>query len=698
MFREEEVELYRLKWGGVLAEEELSRCLEEASRTTGDILTAHLCAAQIAASRRPPETAEGGGEGETKERRAERRVEIQRVPWQIYASLAIALVALLPVKPAVLALAPVPALLYAVMRNTVPFWREGGTIVWKSPLGPVRLKAYRIAAIFKDVHGMGPLEFANAVRAYAQSANGIWYDGRSAYVLVKEGREEDAKTSLRRIGVIVGEEVEPTAVPPKAPIAPYLLLALLPAILAFWNPAVVVPVAISALMTLFDRGAAVRGAINDDKLIAAVLKEEELQSLAKTSQLSVRSAVVMWIPWPQFYETLQKSASRSEFKAKILGSMWRWLQTEVLHAVRQRVLNRAESAYLVAGLIEGELAAFGKGPYRPTPALALDFAEVTPFSFMLVPFNCGQGSVKVGIDDVGREVCFRPEDLESPHMIVVGKTGSGKTTWTQAVARQLAARGAKVVAIDPHGHWKGAKINAKRYVPPLVVTTDDVDFILDILRAAGTAVYDVHYTVLYSALERCGGSASLSKLPDCVLAVRDLSNAWAVDGIYGRLLSLARSEVATVPSADVVVVHTEGDSSPGDVMRLITWLYYFVAQAKRTCPNPPCPLRIVVAIDEAHVLLKHLDALVKAYREVRKFGVIVATMTQSVRDVPRDVIENSGVVAVLAIDPSALQETAYAVHIDPKVLERVAVESLPEERIGVVRFGGRAPIFVRLAK
>ncbi|MEM4898448.1 MAG: hypothetical protein QXR18_09675, partial [Pyrobaculum sp.] len=54
--------------------------------------------------------------------------------------------------------------------------------------------------------------------------------------------------------------------------------------------------------------------------------------------------------------------------------------------------------------------------------------------------------------------------------------------------------------------------------------------------------------------------------------------------------------------------------------------------------------------------------------------------------------------AVLAIDPTQLQNISRAVGVDPSVLERVATEALPEERYAVVRFGGRAPIFIRLIR
>jgi DNA helicase HerA-like ATPase len=91
-----------------------------------------------------------------------------------------------------------------------------------------------------------------------------------------------------------------------------------------------------------------------------------------------------------------------------------------------------------------------------------------------------------------------------------------------------------------------------------------------------------------------------------------------------------------------------------------------------------------------------MDALAKTWREVRKFGVEAAVFSQSVADIPRDILENSGVKFVLAIEPEAVPETAARLHIDPSRLQRVAYESLPEERVGLVRVEARSPIFVKI--
>jgi hypothetical protein len=51
---------------------------------------------------------------------------------------------------------------------------------------------------------------------------------------------------------------------------------------------------------------------------------------------------------------------------------------------------------------------------------------------------------------------------------------------------------------------------------------------------------------------------------------------------------------------------------------------------------------------------------------------------------------------VLAIEPEAVPHVEQRLHIDRTVVERVAYESLPEERVGIIRVEGRAPIYVRL--
>ncbi len=177
---------------------------------------------------------------------------------------------------------------------------------------------------------------------------------------------------------------------------------------------------------------------------------------------------------------------------------------------------------------------------------------------------------------------------------------------------------------------------------------------------------------------------------------RDPASVFAIDSIYGRLATLAQMRMATVDSTKPLVAHTNGDTSPSSTMKLVTWIIWLVAEAKATCPNPPCKMRLFLAIDEGHILMKNTLVLSRTWREHRKFGVKAAVFTQSIAEIPQDLIENSGVKVVLAIEPEAVPYIEQRLHIDRTVVERVAYESLPKERVGIVRVEGRAPIYVRL--
>jgi hypothetical protein len=107
-------------------------------------------------------------------------------------------------------------------------------------------------------------------------------------------------------------------------------------------------------------------------------------------------------------------------------------------------------------------------------------------------------------------------------------------------------------------------------------------------------------------------------------------------------------------------------------------------------------MRLFLVVDEGHILMKNMLVLSRTWREHRKFGVEAAVFTQSIAEIPQDLIENSGVKIVLAVEPEAVPYIEQRLHIDRSVVERVAYESLPEERVGIARVEGRAPIYIRL--
>ena len=730
-----EEEEFRRRWRDDLPPDVVERCLEEA-RAVGNIFRAYACAVEhyLAQQQRPQRKkpllepprerrlkllrlprAERLKIKEARETGPRRRPSFGRLPWQAYAGLISLL--LLAVNPVfVFAALPVVALLSLWQRNTVPFWTEGGSLVW----GEWRFKFYKVERVFKDVAGMGPSEFSNYLISTLHEFNGIYYDRGQAWILLEEGADvEAARTVLRRFGVVVEPRPSPPpAALPREPASRYLPWAVLPFLAALAGgpaaaAAAVLPAMFIAALTFRDLGHRPQPPlqpITSNASYYSVPDNEAVLSIAMASQPLVEAALVVWRHDPYYTVRLEKKGTAAERVAHWTQSPWRLGRLDIIHVARQRIYSLHEKGFVVNGLINGKVATFAtKRPAARVEAFTRDLAPFSPWALLMSPSVCREDSIVIGRDDAGRDVCLNPEELKTPHMMALGKTGAGKTTLGLSVAVQLRRkRGVVPVVVDPHGHWAQLSkwfndvqvIDARRHAPPLALKDeDDVDILLDALRAAGIQIFDAHFTVLLEALRRAAqeGDAFLGNVLRHLRQLRaDPAFAFAVDSIYGRLAVLAQMQAAKVDLSKPVVVHSEGDTSPSSIMKLALWITYFAVVSKATCPKPPCKMRMLLVVDEGHVLLKNMDALAKTWREVRKFGVEAAVFSQSVADIPRDIIENSGVKFVLAIEPEAVPETAARLHIDPSRLQRVAYEGLPEERVGLVRIEARSPVFAKI--
>jgi hypothetical protein len=731
-----EEEEFRRRWRDDLPPDVVERCLEEA-RAVGNVFRAYACAVEhyLAQQQRPQKRKpllEPPKERRFKPPRlpkAERlkikevggvkakpkgKLSFRRLPWQAYAAFASLL--LLAANPAfVFAAMPVVALL-SLWRNTVPIWTEGDSLVWNEK----RFKFYKVERVFKDVAGMGPSEFNNYLISTLHEFNGIYYERGQAWILLEEGADVDAaRTVLRRFGVVVEPHPSPPPIAlPREPASKYLPWAAFPFLAALaGGPAAaataVLPAMFIAALTFRDlshRPTQPLQPLTSNASYYSVPDHEAVLSIAMASQPLVETALVVWMHDPYYTVRLEKRGTMVERVAQWTQSWWRLQRLDIVHVARQRIYSLHEKGFVVNGLINGKVATFAAGrPVARIDAFTRDLAPFSPWALLMSPSVCREDSIIIGQDDAGRDVCINPEELKTPHMLAVGKTGAGKTTLGLSIAVQLRRkRGVVPVIVDPHGHWAAlAKwlpdvqiIDARRLAPPLVLKDeDDVDILLDALRAAGIQIFDAHFTVLLETLRRATqeGDASLGNVLRHLRQLRaDPAFAFAVDSIYGRLAVMAQMQPAKVDLSKPIVVHSEGDTSPSSIMKLALWITYFAVAAKATCPKPPCKMRMFLAVDEGHVLLKNMDALAKTWREVRKFGVEAAVFSQSVADLPRDILENSGVKFVLAIEPEAVPETAARLHIDPSRLQRVAYEGLPEERVGLVRIEARSPIFVKI--
>jgi len=729
-----EEEEFRRRWRDDLPPDVVERCLEEA-RSAGNIFRAYACAVEhyLAQQQRPqrrkpllepprgrrpalPRLPKAEKKLKAEEARPRRKPSfIRRLPWQAYAGAASLL--LLAANPVfVFAALPAVALLSLWRRNTAPLWTEGDALVWDGR----RFKFYKVERVFKDVAGMGPSEFSNYLISALHEFNGIYYDRGRAWILLEDGADvEAARTVLRRFGVVVEPRPSPPpAALPREPASKYLPWAFLPFLAAAAGglagaAAAVLPAMFIAALTFRDLGhrpAPPLAPLTSNASYYSVPDNEAVLSIALASQPLVEAALVVWRHDPYYTVQLEKKGRLAERTAWWTQSVWRLQRLDIVHVARTRIYSLHEKGFVVNGLLHGKVATFAAGrPVARIEAFTRDLAPFSPWALLMSPSVCRQDSILIGQDDAGRDVCLNPEELKTPHMLAVGKTGAGKTTLGLSIAIQLRRkRGVVPVVVDPHGHWVAlAKwlpdvqvVDARRYAPPLVLSDeDDVDILLDALRAAGVQIFDAHFTVLLEALRRAAneGDASLGNVLKHLRQLRaDPAFAFAVDSIYGRLAVMAQMQPAKIDLSRPAVVHSEGDTSPSSVMKLALWITYFAVASKAACPKPPCKMRMLLAVDEGHVLLKNMDALAKTWREVRKFGVEAAVFSQSVADIPRDIVENSGAKFILAIEPEAVPETAARLHIDPSRLQRVAYEGLPEERVGLVRIEARSPVFVKI--
>ena len=734
-----EEEEFRRRWRDDLPPDVVEGCLEEARRA-GNIFRAYACAvehylAQQQKPQRKKPLLESPKEHRLKpsfkpprlpkveklkikkaEARPRKKASFRHLPWQAYAGIASFI--LLAANPVfIFAALPAVALLSLWKRNTTPIWVEGDALVWP---GVGRFKFYRVERVFRDVAGMGPHDFSNFLISTLHEFNGIYYDRGQAWILLEEGSDvEAARTVLRRFGVVVEPHPSPPPIVlPNEPASKYLPWAFLPFLAALTGgpaaaAAATLPAMFIAALTFRDLGHRPQPPLQplaSNASYYSVPDNEAVLSIALASQPLVETVLAVWKHDPYYTVRLEKKGSLTERIAWWTQSQWRLQRLDIVHVARQRIYSLHEKGFILNGLIDGKVATFATGrPAARIEAFTRDLAPFSPWALLMSPSVCREDSIVVGQDDAGRDVCLNPEELKTPHMLAVGKTGAGKTTLGLSIAVQLRQkRGVVPVVVDPHGHWVQLTkwfpdvqiIDARRYAPPLVLKDeDDIDILLDALRAAGVQIFDAHFTVLLEALRRAANErdASLSNVLRHLRQLRaDPAFAFAVDSIYGRLAVMAQMQPAKIDLSKPVVVHSEGDTSPSSVMKLALWITYFAVTAKATCPKPPCKMRMFLVVDEGHVLLKNMDALAKTWRETRKFGVEAAVFSQSVADIPRDIIENSGIKFILAIEPEAVPETSARLHIDPSRLQRVAYEGLPEERVGLVRIEAKSPIFVKI--
>ncbi|MGC9152738.1 MAG: helicase HerA domain-containing protein [Vulcanisaeta sp.] len=304
-------------------------------------------------------------------------------------------------------------------------------------------------------------------------------------------------------------------------------------------------------------------------------------------------------------------------------------------------------------------------------SMELNTALFTPF--FIYPSYEEHGLAVIGKSINNTYVSWNFSKL-SPHLLIAGPTGAGKTTLAMSMIYQVKRKlrdNVKVIVIDPHGHTKKlTKLLGIDYVDlgKTRIITRDLHMLVDAVRMMNPLLSIGPEGALLSMV--LTKDIRIANVGDLIDALGELSNDLilreAYYNLYNSLASLIKYydhentvlEVSQMLDRDVIFVMNPilGEEVARYLSALI--LYSIVRRAMLECRNPPCPLKYIVVIDEAHSILGFpseyrllgiTNPLEKMLREVRKFGVAIWLLLQPPLDVlSPGILENIGTVIILS--------------------------------------------------
>ncbi len=277
--------------------------------------------------------------------------------------------------------------------------------------------------------------------------------------------------------------------------------------------------------------------------------------------------------------------------------------------------------------------------------------------------------------------CINFSSASSPHILVTGSTGSGKTTLAAKIIDYLSRTLSNVsfIIIDPHGEYRYLLKRAKVYqfkstnrilLLPINETPRDRAYeIVDIVKHL-FHIGPIQQHALFEAISGAYSSRAIDidrpvgepssinapTLRDVIEELGKLVNYYPVDAILSlqrhlELLGLGEEDKDTslplidamtqsdngIVVADLSQLRTEQRKyvAAETIMRLI---YYSSSQLNKG-------KKLVLVVDEAHLFAQRgtsTPILAKIVRELRKYGVILLAVTQNIVDLHEEIINNIG--------------------------------------------------------
>ncbi|ADY02067.1 hypothetical protein VMUT_1866 [Vulcanisaeta moutnovskia 768-28] len=411
-------------------------------------------------------------------------------------------------------------------------------------------------------------------------------------------------------------------------------------------------------------------------ILLVISSNDELRDWVKSTASRVYSKFLMlrhvryFLSYKDFEVTLRRIQQGEDVYSLYLASTarfdssfkWRWVPSLPISKVLNANYSRAWS-------------------------MELNLATLTPFSLQLI--NEKRGLAIIGKDVNGRDIYWSFSGL-SPHTLIIGPTGAGKTTLAMSIAYQVKRRlgsNVRLIIIDPHGH---ANILNRLISIRIIdlgksrVVTNELSALIESIRMSNPLLSIGTEGAL---LRMAGiGGDGISSINELLKRLEELSNNIILKEAYYNLYNalapiinyyndFGRNMLLNIHDLlndDIIFIMKSILSD--ELLRYLTMLILLsvTRRAVSECRNPPCPLKYLVIIDEAHNVLKLPseyrvlgvdDPVERMFRELRKFGVALFALMQPPLNVLNEgILGNVGTTVILSGNSQYVSHVASSIN------------------------------------
>ncbi len=287
---------------------------------------------------------------------------------------------------------------------------------------------------------------------------------------------------------------------------------------------------------------------------------------------------------------------------------------------------------------------------------------------IFIPMHSSSGTVYessrrifLGYDRSGREVYVDIDSLPNNHILIVGPTGMGKSWTCKTILSEFVKNNVSVIVIDPHGEYgeyfreKFNNILELKFPESFVnifeignLTLQDKIYrtFIGLCESLSYEISQQVLDVIDEVYQRYRGSDPIRMINDIINNVDD----FLIRLFFRKLLDYYSKckilNIKDIARSRIVIFNFKSILSDIDVLRFIMLMLVDMLYSYLTSLEISKSLRYIIAIDEAYYIMNSriIELCVKG---LRKLGVGILLITQSIDNVRSDVLQNIGLSIIL---------------------------------------------------